>query len=130
MADIRGWAARGRACLLPGTEAASIELTHGADWYTNDRYSGRWTFTAPAELQAFAGHYRAESVWFGSTRVVLRKGRLWLDGVSPLSPLGQALFRVGDDPHNPSTVEFFYAVEGKAQLMKLNGADFWSIEVV
>ncbi len=63
-------------------------------------------------------------------RVVLRKGRLWLDGVSPLAPLGQALFRLGDDPYNPVTAEFFSVVEGKAQLMKLNGADFWRIEVV
>jgi hypothetical protein len=61
---------------------------------------------------------------------VLRKGRVWLDGVIPLEPLGQALFRVGDDPFNPDPVEFFYLVEGKARALKLTGADLWRVEVV
>lgn len=106
-----------------------VELMHGADWYTNTKYSGRRSFVVTAGLESFVGHYRADSVWLGSMRVVLRKGRLWLDGVIPLAPLGQALFRVGDDPFNPDMVEFFYVVEGKARLMKMTGADLWRVDV-
>jgi D-alanyl-D-alanine carboxypeptidase len=106
-----------------------VELMHGAEWYINGKYSGPRSFAVPPGLESFVGHYRADSVWLGSTRVVLRKGRLWLDGVVPLQPLGQALFRVGDDPFNPDTVEFFYVVEGKARLMKLTGADLWRVDV-
>jgi D-alanyl-D-alanine carboxypeptidase len=107
-----------------------VELMHGAEWYINGKYSGPRSFALPPGLEPFVGHYRADSVWLGSTRVVLRKGRLWLDGVVPLQPMGQALFRVGDDPFNPDTVEFFYVVEGKARLMKLTGADLWRVDVV
>ncbi|MGI9069954.1 MAG: serine hydrolase domain-containing protein [Bryobacteraceae bacterium] len=106
-----------------------VELMHGADWYTNGRYSGPRSFAVTPGLESFVGHYRADSIWLGSTRVVLRKGRLWLDGVIPLEPLGRALFRIGDDVFNPDTVEFFYVVEGKARLMKLTGADLWRVDV-
>jgi hypothetical protein len=88
-------------------------VAHGADWYTNERYSGPRSFPAPTDFQPFAGHYRAGGVWLGSMRVVLRKGRLWLDGISPLAPLDQALFRMEDDPYNPATAEFFYVAKAK-----------------
>jgi D-alanyl-D-alanine carboxypeptidase len=106
-----------------------VELMHGADWYTYGKYLGPRSFAITPGLESFVGHYSADSVWLGSTRVVLRKGRLWLDGLIPLQPLGQALFRVGDDPFNPDTVEFFYVVEGKARLIKLTGADLWRVDV-
>jgi hypothetical protein len=125
----------GRAEQTPGDadgkkNSPVVELMHGADWYINAKYSGPRSFAVTPKLESFVGHYRADSVCLGSTRVVLRKGRLWLDGVIPLQPLGQALFRVGDDPFNSDTVEFFYAVEGKARLMKLTGADLWRVDVV
>jgi hypothetical protein len=44
-----------------------------------------------------------------------------------LQPIGNSLFRVGAEAFGPDTVQFFYVVDGKAQLMKWNGADFWRI---
>ncbi|MBV9303618.1 MAG: serine hydrolase [Acidobacteriaceae bacterium] len=111
------------------TLAPVIEMMHGADWYVNAKYSGPRSFAVPPDLAAFTGYYRAESVWLGSTRVVIRKGALWLDGVARLERLGQSLFRIGEEPYNPDTAEFFYPVEGKTQLLKLNGADLWRIDI-
>lgn len=105
-----------------------VELMHGSDWYTNSKYSGPREFPAGPDLQCFVGHYHADSPWFGGVRIVLRKGRLWADGITPLQPLGAALFSLGDEPHNPDTAEFLYPVDGKTQMLKLNGADLWRID--
>jgi D-alanyl-D-alanine carboxypeptidase len=100
-----------------------VELAHGPDWYTNANYAGPRTFPAGAAFEPYAGHYRGESGWIGSMRVVLRKGELWIGG-DPLVPIGKALFRIGPDP-----VEFLHVVEGRAQMMKYAGADLWRVGV-
>jgi hypothetical protein len=105
-----------------------VEVSHGPDWYVNDKYTGPKTFPVPAHYQAFAGHYRSDSPWFRSTRIVLRKGKLWADGATPLEPIGQALFRIGSEPFSPDVVEFLHVVGGKALLLKTNGSDHWRVE--
>jgi hypothetical protein len=59
---------------------------------------------------------------------VLRKGKLWADGTSPLEPLGQNLFRLGSDSFSPDVVEFLQVANGKALLLKVNGSDHWRVE--
>jgi hypothetical protein len=96
------------------------ELSYGEDWYVNNRYAGPKTFPNPPEFAHYTGHYVSYSPWAGSTTVVLRKGSLWLDGVTPLTPLGGGLFRLG----MADAVEFHYVVEGMARLVNINGFDF------
>jgi D-alanyl-D-alanine carboxypeptidase len=108
---------------------AVMELSHGPDWYVNGKYTGPTTFPAPAGYEAFTGHYRSDSVWSRSTRVVLRQGRLWLNGATPLEPIGGALFRPGREAFVPDVVEFLEVVNGKAMLLKTNGSDQWRVEV-
>jgi CubicO group peptidase (beta-lactamase class C family) len=104
-----------------------VELAYGPDWYTNARYQGTRSDPEPPELLPFTGFYQSDSSWSGSVRIVLRKGSLWADGATPLQPIGSALFRLGDDTWGPDTAEFHYVVEGKAQLLKVNGADYWRV---
>jgi hypothetical protein len=59
---------------------------------------------------------------------VLKKGKLWADGTSPLEPLGQALFRLGSDSFSPDVAEFLQVANGKALLLKINGSDRWRVE--
>ena len=106
-----------------------VELSHGADWYFNDRYSGPKSFPPRAEYAALAGHYRSDSPWSRSTRVVLRNGRLWSDGITPLEPIGRNLFRPGREQFSPDVVEFLQPVNGKTILLKTNGADRWRVEI-
>jgi D-alanyl-D-alanine carboxypeptidase len=108
--------------------APFAELRYGSDWFINEHYSGPKEYAVPPELARFSGYYRSGSPWAGSVRVVVCKGKLWLDGVAELEPLGDRLFRVGDEPHSPETAEFFYMVEDKARLLKLSGGDFWRVE--
>jgi hypothetical protein len=104
-----------------------VELAYGPDWYTNARYQGTRSYPEPPELLAFEGFYQSDSAWSGSVRMVLRKGSLWADGATVLQPIGDGLFRLGDETWGPDTAEFHYVVEGQAQLLKLNGADYWRV---
>ena len=110
-------------------EKRVVELSHGADWYVNESYSGPRAFPKVPQYESFAGHYRSDSPWFRSTRIVVRKGKLWANGTTPMEPLGQALFRMGREPFSPDVVEFLNVVNGKALLLKVNGSDLWRVEI-
>ncbi len=110
-------------------ERKVMEVSHGPDWYVSANYSGPKTFPAPPQFEAFVGHYRSDSPWMHSTRVVLRKGKLWADGTTPLEPIGEALFRVGGDSFGPDVAEFLQIAGGKALLLKINGSDRWRVDV-
>jgi CubicO group peptidase (beta-lactamase class C family) len=105
-----------------------VELSHGPDWYANQNYTGPKAFPGPPVYEAFVGHYRSDSPWFRSTRIVLRKGKLWADGTTPLEPIGRALFRLGSDSFSPDVAEFLQVANGKALLLKINGSDRWRVE--
>jgi D-alanyl-D-alanine carboxypeptidase len=104
------------------------ELVWGPDWFASSDYQGAREDRPAPDLAGFPGHYRAESPWAGSLRVVVRRGRLWLDGTTPLSPIGPGLFRAGTEAWSPETAAFHYFVDGRPQLLKLSGFDFWRIE--
>jgi D-alanyl-D-alanine carboxypeptidase len=103
---------------------AVVEAFYGPDWYLNDHYSGPKSFDYPPEWNAYTGHYRNDSAWFGSARVVLRKGKLTLDGV-PLEPLGGGVFRVGAEDWSPERASFGRVTDGRAWRMKFSGVEFY-----
>jgi D-alanyl-D-alanine carboxypeptidase len=105
-----------------------VEVFYGEKWFVSATYAGPRSFSTPPEWAAYVGRYRSDSAWAGDTRVYLRKGQLTLDG-GPLSPLGGALFRAGEEPWSPLTAEFLQVFAGKARLLRIAGADFARIEV-
>jgi D-alanyl-D-alanine carboxypeptidase len=109
-------------------KGAIVEASYGPDWYAGESYAGPHTFETPAGWQAFAGHYRNDSPWEGSARIVLRNGRLWAGGDTPLVPLGADLFRIGDEDHSPDRVRFGSVVNGRALVATFNGIDYRRIE--
>jgi len=102
-----------------------VEATHGGDWYTNERYKGAREFAHPPEWATFVGHYRNDSPWAGSTRVVLRKGKLLLDGVQELSPLATGGFRVGAEEYSPERARFDSLMNNRAMRLILSGVEFY-----
>jgi hypothetical protein len=84
---------------------AVVEVGWGGDWYRNERHSGPSRFEHPKDWDAYVGHYRNESPWIGSLRIVIRKGRLMIDGVTQLEPEGD-LFRLRDTPYNTEWIRF------------------------
>ena len=99
------------------------EALHGGDWYAGARYAGPREFSYPKEWEGFVGHYHNDSPWYGDARVVLRKGRLWLDGLQPLVPRGDGVFGVGE-PGGPDRVGFESVVGGRAMRMNYSGIIF------
>lgn len=82
----------------------------------------------PPAWHAFTGHYRSESPWIGSTRVVARQGALWLDGVTRLRPVSANTFRIAEPEHSPEWVQFLDVVNGKSRHIKVSGEDLWRVE--
>jgi CubicO group peptidase (beta-lactamase class C family) len=99
---------------------AVVEAGHGPVWYTNARYKGARAFEHPREWEAYAGRYRHESPWYGSSRVVLRRGALWLDGEQPLRPLPDGSFSLGPPEDSPERVSFHDVSGGRALRMTLS----------
>jgi D-alanyl-D-alanine carboxypeptidase len=96
---------------------------HGPDWYLGAKYAGPRTFETKKEWEGFAGHYYNDSAWYGDTRIVLRKGQLFVDGVQPLVPRGDGKFGIGD-PEAPDWISFESIVEGRAMRLSYSGILF------
>ncbi|HEX8150429.1 MAG TPA: serine hydrolase domain-containing protein [Pyrinomonadaceae bacterium] len=102
-----------------------VEAGHGADWYTNDRYRGPRTFDYPKEWDAYAGRYRHESAWYGSTRVVLRRGALWLEGEQELVALPDGSFSIGPPEETAERVRFLDSSAGRALRMNVSSVMYY-----
>jgi D-alanyl-D-alanine carboxypeptidase len=110
-------------------EGQVVEAFHGADWYVTGRYAGQSIADFPPEWAAYPGHYRSHNPWLTNFRVILRKGRLFL--VEPwgdeevLAPLGNGVFRVGDDEHWPERLRLDTVLGGQATRANLSGCDYY-----
>ncbi len=106
-----------------------VEAFHGPDWYINERYTGPTTFEHPQEWEAYTGHYRSHNPWLSNFRVVLRKGRLALIMPSgeeeALVPVGEGVFRVGEDERCPERIRFDTVLNGQAVHANLSCGDYY-----
>ena len=107
----------------------SVSVGHGARWWMSDRYTGARTFAVPESWSAFTGHYRNDSPWSGSVRIVARQGKLWADGTVPLRQVDPVTFRLADSDFNPEWVQFLDVVNGKSRHLKVSGDDFYRVDV-
>jgi CubicO group peptidase (beta-lactamase class C family) len=97
-----------------------VEAFYGAEWYAAANYTGPKTFTNPKEWEGFTGHYYNDSPWYGDSRIVLRKGRLYVDGVQPLVPRPDGKFGI-NDPEAPDWIAFESIINGRAMRLNLSG---------
>ncbi len=106
-----------------------VEVFHGPDWYVGEGYSGPERFDFPGDWESFLGHYRTYNFGLTNFRVVLRKGTLLLvyptGGHEPLVPLGDALFRIGEDPRSPETIRFDSVASGRALRAVYSGCPYY-----
>ena len=99
------------------------QALHGPDWYMSAKYNGPKTFETQKEWEGFTGHYQNDSPWYGDTRVVLRKGQLFIDGVQRLVPRPDGNFGIGD-PEAPDWVRFESIIDGRAMRLNYSGIVF------
>ena len=109
-----------------GSDGPVVEVTCGDAWYTTDAYDGPRQFNVPDVYRSYVGHYRNEDPWTGSIRVMILKGRLVLDGQTPLELDGD-LFRLRDEPSNTEWIRFGEIVNGKCMRLKFSGVDLWRV---
>jgi CubicO group peptidase (beta-lactamase class C family) len=103
-----------------------VEVSFGDAWYTAAAYDGPRQFAIPEEWRSYVGHYRNEDPWTGSVRVIILKGRLMLDGRTPLERDGE-LFRLRDTDANTEWIRFGEVVNGKCMRLKYSGVDLWRV---
>ena len=106
-------------------QEAVAEAFHGASWWTNERYKDAREFEYPKKWNAYTGHYRSDSPWYGSTRLVVRKGRLLLDGEQPLAQIETGVFRLEGDNNGAERITFDTVVNETAMRMNYSGIDFY-----
>lgn len=99
------------------------QVLHGPDWYMGAKYNGPKTFETKKEWEGYVGHYQNDSPWYGDTRVVLRKGQLFVDGVQRLVPRADGKFGIGD-PEAPDWVSFESVIDGRAMRLNYSGIVF------
>ncbi len=106
-----------------------VEVFHGPNWYVGEGYSGPGSFDHPAEWETFPGHYRTYNFGLTNFRIVLRKGSLLLvypaGSHEPLVPLGDSLFRIGEDPRSPETIRFDAVASGRALRATYSGCPYY-----
>ena len=102
-----------------------VEAFNGANWWINERYTGAKKFDYPKEWDAFTGHFHSDSPWYGSTRVVIRKGQLLVGGDTPLAQVAPNVFRPADDPSDADRVIFDMFGNGKATRLTFSGVEFF-----
>jgi hypothetical protein len=85
---------------------------------------GRTELVVPKGLE-YTGHFHSDSPWYGSTRIVIRKGELLIGGDQPLAPVEPHVFRPADDPSDADRVTFDTIVDGQALRMNYSGIEFF-----
>ena len=99
----------------------------GADWGgSNYVRAGRTVMLPPSNpaLALLAGSYVNDSPWWGTLRVVERGGRLWLGTETPMSRIGDDLWRVGWESWSPERIAFADLVDGRPQTLVFSGERF------
>ena len=101
-----------------------VEAFHGSSWWTNERYSGSKKFEYPKAWEAYTGHFHSDSPWYGSTRIVIRKGQLLLGGDQPLAEVSPGVFRFDGDT-GVDRITFDTILDGRAIHANVAGIDFY-----
>ena len=105
-----------------GADGLAVQgLGWGSVRYARDGASLPTAPAAPAEWAGYVGHYRSEDPWVGSHQVVLRGGRLWLDGAVPLESGEEGRFYLRDEPMSPEWVQFLDPLYGRSMTLSLSG---------
>ena len=105
-----------------------VDAFHGSEWFIREGADRPQISDFPLIWHAYPGHYRSHNPWLTNFRVVLRRGALiviYPDGdEQPLSPLGEQLFRLGEDVRSPERLRFGPVLNGKAISANLSGGEY------
>lgn len=75
-------------------------------------------------LARLAGRYVNDSPWLGTAQVVERGGKLWLGTEVPMTPIGDNLWRIGDESWSPERGSFADFIDGRPQVFVFSAEKF------
>jgi hypothetical protein len=76
------------------------------------------------QLAKLAGRYIDDNPWFGAAIVVERGGRLWVGTEVPMTPIGDNLWRIGQESWSPERGSFANFIDGRPQTFVFSGEKF------
>jgi hypothetical protein len=87
---------------------------------------GRGGTIAPSDaaLGKLSGRYVNDSPWIGTAMVVERGGKLWIGTETPMTKIGDNLWRVGQESWNPERASFADFIDGRPQTLIFSGEKF------
>jgi hypothetical protein len=77
-----------------------------------------------AQLARLAGRYVNDSPWIGMAQVIERGGKLWIGTETPMTRIGDNLWRVGEDSWSPERASFADFSDGRPQTFIFSGEKF------
>lgn len=99
-------------------------LGHGDQSYFHSRFAGLRQDSTTPELRKLQGSYRCDDPWIGTTRIAVRRGKLWMqttwEGPVPLVADGPNTYRVYE-MQTPDVVRFDAFVDGQPQVLWIGG---------
>jgi len=78
----------------------------------------------PPALKALTGYFENDDPWRGSFRVMAQGPALFIDGTTPVVPIGKGLYRTGEEAWSPERLRFDAFVDGRPQRAIASGVDF------
>jgi D-alanyl-D-alanine carboxypeptidase len=80
-------------------------------------------------LASLAGRYIDDNPWFGAAIIVERGGKLWIGTETPMTKIGDNLWRVGQESWSPERGAFTDFINGRPQTFIFSGEKFLRHEV-
>jgi hypothetical protein len=105
------------------TKGAITGIAWGPQTFVRDG-SGAVTPKSDPALVRLAGRYVDDNPWYGAASIVERGGKLWLGTETPFVPIGQNLWRVGDESWSPERAAFADMIDGRPQTLILSGEKY------
>jgi CubicO group peptidase (beta-lactamase class C family) len=112
-----------------------IGVSRGAQWFAKVNSCEQTAVDSSQSYAAYVGHFANVGPEGPAARVFVREGRLWVlmslnEFGAPLllEPLGEGLFRMGEETYSPERVRFDTIMDGVATRMMFSGVPLYRRE--
>jgi hypothetical protein len=106
------------------SRGAIIGLSWGPATYLREGAASQAPSPSSPALARLAGRYVNDDPWFGTMIVVERAGRLWVGTETPMTKIGDNLWRVGEESWSPERASFANFIDGRPQTLIFSGERF------
>jgi CubicO group peptidase (beta-lactamase class C family) len=114
---------RNFSLMFERSAGAVVRAFFGPDAYLRAGVVGSIPRSDPA-LAKLAGRYISDNPWFVAAPVVERGGKLWIGTETPMTPMGDNLWRVGRQAWSPERGQFANMIDGRPQTFVFSGVRY------